>query len=275
KTKLIHKIYTNKAGGITEKRLEIIKKISEKLRPQKLIIPVPQISLNNKYVNECEQIPVVTFSYVEGEICEKNPSDIKLAFETLTKIHKTLRYEKLEKQDFFSSPYTELFHKLKEQHSEYNGIYHKKISKILSLSEKFIEKNEKLINDASKGIIHGDFAIKHILKNKNDTGIIDWDYFNKGLLIHDLSRLFYDSLKRNTVPSSEIEKLMREYNNQINLNESDINLFPHMFEYRMLYRSLNISSKLINNPSQSLENFLDKTLYYLLEEQHEINNFKF
>jgi Ser/Thr protein kinase RdoA (MazF antagonist) len=271
---IIHKIFSNDAGGISESRLGILEKIANCLENINIKIPTPIPTVKGHFMEIFDGKPIVTFTYLEGAPCKRNSSDTILAFETLGKIHSQLQGYQINEKDLFVPSFIDLFYKFKEK---FNAAKPQSdlVGKVLFLAEKFIENYDVVLNKSSKGLIHGDFGLKHVFKGGSNVGVIDWDYFNSGLLIHDVSRLYDDAIRRNSVPKMDVDLALKSYQSFISFNDADLELAHHSFKYRMLYRSLNLSLKLIDNPnSKGLTNFLDKTFYYLMEEGYETHDFK-
>jgi len=272
--KLFHKIITTSVSGISERRLEIIREISEVLCEQGIVIPKPMPNKDSQLLSFFEDYLLVTYSYLNGVSCKRDPNDVQLAFRTLGIMHRTLREYSLSSEDYFVPKFEDLLLEVESKAREYSGRFSNKIQDVLDSSKEFLQQHGQEIQASSFGIIHGDFAIKHVLRMQDSVGIIDWDLFSFGLLVHDVSRLYDDSIRRGIVPMVTIDEAVTKYNKIVNLNSNDVNIFPFMVQYRLLYRSLNIARKIIEKPSKGLSKFFDKILYYTLEEERETHNLK-
>jgi Ser/Thr protein kinase RdoA (MazF antagonist) len=267
-------VLTTQAGGITEKRLEILTDIHDILSTCGINIPKPMINKDDKFISTYKDFPVITYSFVYGESCKRKTEDVQRAFMSLGKVHRALSSFLLEKKDMFVSPIVDLFYEVQGKNVDYKGKHERNFSYVMHTTESFLEKYASALEKATSGIIHGDFALKHVLKQKENEGVIDWDYYSSGVLIHDLSRLYDDSIRRNIVDASSLDAAVTNYNELINLKQEDINLFPQMKEYRLLYRSLNIARKLMEKDNDELGIFFQKIVGYLQEVPCETHHLK-
>lgn len=244
----IIKIHNYHKELINEVRIKKLSKIYKKFSNQSILLTNPIINSKKKYISFYKNImPVVVYRKVLGNFCTTSLSDMKFAFETVALFHKFGKKINLSIKELYREPFISSVNILLAA-KEIKNIKNKEIYWLMDFCYKFINENKKILTNLSKGLIHGDFSYKHILRCSNKIrGVIDLEYFNIGYLITDIDRVIDDYRELNILEYKNLKNICLDvYLRNNSLNKYDLEFINKARILRLLQRAVIIANKIIN-----------------------------
>ena len=256
------KVHDTHAEKINHLRLQKLAQLADLLKENKLLIPKPLLFKNKYFFSYNGKVPIVVYSFVKGDIDGKNYTDMAHAARVLGKFHKICQHINLTGKEKYKLPYPDLLEKINKLKYKFPKNIFNLISKTIDLNSQFLQDNQCELYRLSTGLVHGDFSFKHVLKRKEYSGIIDWEYFDSGFLIQDVDRLIDDYREdRRFNPNKIKDTVLKNYTTYVSLNDHDLSFLDKSESFRDLYRSLGICEKiLITENKKNLSMFLNATI---------------